>query len=54
MYMNLSLSRMTNFFFPDQGESGEHVGRRGSESEAQSKGKKKHISGGKGANIVAM
>ena len=54
MYMNLSLSRMTNFFFPVQGESGEHVERKGSESEAQSKGKKKPVSSGKGTYIVAM
>lgn len=54
MYMNLLLSRMTNFLFPNQGERGEHAGGKGSGSEPPSKGKKKPVSDDKGINIVAM
>ena len=43
------------FFFPNQGERGEHgAGRKGSGSEPPSKGKKKPVSDDKGINIVAM
>ena len=42
------------FFFPNQGEGGEHAERKGSGSEPPSKGKRKPVSGDKGINIVAM
>ena len=38
---------MTKFFFPNQGEPGEHEGRKGSGSEQPSKGKKKPVTGDK-------
>ena len=55
MYMNFLLSRLTNFFFPNQGERGEAGARtKGSGGEPPSKGKKKPVSDDKGINIVAM
>ena len=42
------------FFFPNQGEGGEHAERKGSGSEPPSKGKKKPVSANKGKNMVAM
>ena len=44
MYMNLLLKKDDKFFFPNQGEPGEHEGRKGSGSEQPSKGKKKPAS----------
>ena len=47
MYMNLLLKQDDKFFFPNQGEPGEHEGRKGSGSEQPSKGKKKPVTGDK-------
>ena len=54
MYMNWLLKYDDKFFFPNQGEPGEHEGRKCSGSEQPSKGKKKPVSGDKGIDIVAM
>ena len=42
------------FFFPNQGEPGEHAGRKSSGSDPPSEGKKKPVCGDKGINEVAM